>query len=584
MSEHRDRFRAVAAAALMTTVGTVGPAGAVPPEAVYLNGRIYTVDAQRPWVEALAVRDGRIAAVGSTAEVAALAGPATAVVDLEGRMVMPAVHDMHVHPMEAGLKELYECSFQFSLPLADILDAVQDCAADLPPGRWLRGGQWPTELLQSDTVPDKTMLDAVVSDRPVFLLDSAFHGAWLNSLALERLGITKDTPDPEGGLIMRDRSTGEPTGVLLDNAAYSAMRDLPPYSDAQYRAALRWSVTRLNAAGVTVFRDAVAGSHTLRGYRALDDAGELRARVATSLIWKGSWVESHEQELANIARRDEYTSANIHTDFAKIFVDGIPPSGTGAFLEPYQPALGRGAHHRGKLIHEPARLRADVVELDRRGLSVKMHATGDRAVRVALDAVAAARRANGASGRLHEIAHAEAIHPDDLPRFAALGVVAEMSPILWYPSPLVDAMIEVLGEARVRHWWPIRSLTESGALVVYGSDWPSVVPTPSPWPGIEAMVTRRDPYGKRPGTIGPDEAVDLATAVRIFTLNGARSVYLDGETGSLEVGKSADFIVLDRNLFEIPAESIGDTRVLRTVFRGVTIYPTESVGPAGEPD
>jgi predicted amidohydrolase YtcJ len=228
--------------------------------------------------------------------------------------------------------------------------------------------------------------------------------------------------------------------------------------------------------------------------------------------------------------------------------------------------------HRGYLTIEPAQLTEDVVKMDAQGLTVKIHATGDRSVRVALDAIEAARKANPSAQLRHEISHAEMISPEDMPRFKALNVTAEMSPILWYPSPLHAAMETVLGKERAGRFWPVKSFVDSGALVIYGSDWPSVVPSPSPWPGIEAMVTRLDPYGVNAGNLNPAEAVDLATALRIFTRNGAEALYTQDSTGSIEVGKSADFIVLDHNLFEIAPEQIGDTKVLRTVFRGRTVH------------
>ena len=208
------------------------------------------------------------------------------------------------------------------------------------------------------------------------------------------------------------------------------------------------------------------------------------------------------------------------------------------------------------------------MRLDALGLTVKMHATGDAALRAGLDAIAAARKANGDSGLRHEIAHAELASPEDIARFKPLGAIAELSPILWYPSPLVQMMAEVIGRERANHFWPIKSMRDAGVLMVYGSDWPSVVPSPSPWPGIEAMVTRRDPYGKEPGALAPEQAIPLGDALAIFTRNGASALRLERETGSIEPGKSADLIVLDRNLFEIAPEEISETQVLETVFEG----------------
>ena len=541
-------------------------------DAIYLNARIYTVDENQPWAEALAVKDGKLMVVGDATAARAVAGPATQVEDLGGLMVMPGIHDTHVHPMDAGRKELLECGFPFSLTLEEILKRVQECAATTPKGEWVRGGQWSAEMLGGKEPPNKSILDAIVPDQPVFLMDSTVHNAWLNSAALEQLGITRDTPDPNGGTILHDATTGEPTGILLDKAAYEVMRKLPAFAPQEYEDAIRWAVKSLNAVGVTAMKDAQADHYTINAYSSAESNGALTMRVAASLPWKNSWTETHEEEEQNIANRGQLKSALANNNYIKMFLDGIPPTRTAAFLEPYLPDATHKDGDTGKLNYLPEELAGDVTALDAQGLTIKIHATGDRSVRVALDAFAAARAASGKKHLRHEVAHAEAISDADLPRFAELNVTAEMSPILWYPSPLVFSMDAMVGKERLSKWWPIRSLLESGARVSYGSDWPSVVPSPSPWPGIEAMVTRADPYGVHPGTQGPDQAIDLAQALRIFTLTGAESMYLEHQSGSLTPGKHADFIVLDRNLFDIPPDQIGETRVLRTIFTGKEVH------------
>ncbi|SVB42212.1 uncharacterized protein METZ01_LOCUS195066, partial [marine metagenome] len=294
--------------------------------------------------------------------------------------------------------------------------------------------------------------------------------------------------------------------------------------------------------------------------------------VATSIGWRMAWNDTLEQERQNLLLRDNYRGKNVNTDFIKIMLDGIPPTRTAAMLEPYVPDALHGDKFTGKLIHTPEQLRLDLIELDALGLTVKIHATGDRSLRVALDAFEAARKVNGDSGLRHEVSHAELIHADDLPRFHQLNVTAEMSPILWYPSPVTAAMEKVIGSDRVSRFFPARSLSDSGALVVYGSDWPSVVPDPSPWPGIEAMVSRKDPYSNSGAELGLEEAVDLATAIRIFTRNGSVAAKSVEQTGTIEVGKQADFIVLDQNLFDIPVERISDVKVLKTLVDGLVVY------------
>ena len=541
------------------------------PETIYTNGFIYTVNPERPNAEALAVRDGKITAVGSNDEVQALVSDEARVVDLDGRMLMPGIHDMHAHPMEAGEKYNFQCAFPFTFTMDQIIAKLTECAAETPPGEWIRGGQWAMELLETDTVPHKDILDAITREHPIYLGDSTVHGAWLNSRALAELGIDEGTPDPQGGVILREPGTMEPTGVLVDNAAYNILDDLPAYSDEQYEVALAWAMHEMNKVGVTSVKEALTDGRSLKAFRGLDQDGRLTMKVSTSIAWRMHWIDYE----TNVRERADYATENVGTEFIKIMLDGIPPTRTAAMLDPYLPDENYGDSFTGKLIHSPEQLTEDMVYLDGQGLTVKVHATGDRAVRVTLDAVEAARRANGDSGMMHEISHAELIHPDDLPRFKELNVAAEFSPILWYPSMLVQVMEQVIGEERANRFWPTRSLLEAGAHVIYGSDWPSVVPDPNPWPGIEAMVTRRDPYGNFPGTLWPEQAVDLETALRIFTINGAAAGKQAHRTGSIEVGKSADFIVLDRNIFRVPVEDISETKVLLTVVSGKEVYAAE---------
>ena len=513
-----------------------------------------------------------IIAVGGNQEIQALVADHTRVVDLDGKMLMPGIHDMHVHPMEAGEKYNFQCAFPFTYTMDQIVAKLTECAAATLPGEWIRGGQWAMELLESDTVPHKDILDAITRDHPIYLGDSTVHGAWLNSRALAELGIDQDTPDPQGGVIIREPGSMEPTGVLVDNAAYNILEKLPPYTDEQYETALSWSMQQMNKVGVTTIKDALADGRALKAYRGLDQTDRLTMKASTSIAWKMPWIDYER----NVRMRADYATENVGTEFIKIMLDGIPPTRTAAMLEPYLPDEKFGDSFTGKLIHSPEQLTEDMIYLDGQGLTVKIHTTGDRSVRVALDAIEAARKANGPSGLMHEISHAELIHPDDMARFRQLNVTAEFSPILWYPSPLVDIMVGVIGEERANRFWPLKSLLEAGAHVIYGSDWPSVVPDPNPWPGIEAMVTRRDPYHQFPGELWPEQAVDLETALRIFTINGAVAGKQADRTGSIEVGKSADFIVLDRNIFQIPVEDVSETKVLSTVISGKEVYNPET--------
>ena len=561
----RVRIILIATLAILSACSE-SPETATAADDVYLNARIYTVDASNGWADAMAVSDGEIVAIGTRADVEVHVGDGTEVHDLQGMMVMPGIHDTHIHPSDAGVQKQLECSF-LSFDLAEVLDILRGCLADLDEGEWLRGGQWNEGLFVSGEMPKK-ILDEISPDHPVFLMDWSVHNAWVNSRALEIFGITDDTPDPPGGVIVRDPDTGEATGILLDNAAYDNRRVLPVFSLDERAGALAWSIDQIAQHGITTYKEALTTASAMEAYAALAQKDAVPVRVKTNLTWKSAWANSHEEELQLIESREDFAADMIATDFAKIMLDGIPPTYTAALLEPYAPSEAYGTEHVGKLMFQPDELNADVIELDKKGLSVKIHATGDRSARVALDAFEAARKANGNSDLIHEVSHAEIIHADDIPRFKELNVAAEMCPILWYPIPGLDWELW-LGPERSKVW-PVKTLVESGALVIYGSDWP-VVPTPNPWPGIEAMVTRSDPAGPGDAPDWPEQAVDLETAIRIFTINGAIANKAGESSGSLEAGKAADFIVLDRNIFDVPVTDVGETEVLLVVVNGETV-------------
>jgi predicted amidohydrolase YtcJ len=558
----------LAATSLWLVTGCGGRSDLPVADTIFTNATFYSVDVHDSVYTAMAVRDGAILALG--ADLTKYRGENTQLVDLKGQFVMPGIQDMHLHPVDGGIKGRFECTFGDTLTADEIVQAVAACIALAEPGTWIQGGQWGAELLEDNPTGLLEKLDSVSPDHPVFLIDWALHNAWVNTRALTLLGIDDHTPDPKGGVILRD-GAGRANGILLDNAAYAARQQLPDYTVDQVVQALEFSQEQMLSHGITAYKDAIVTERNLAAYHRMVENGGLKLRAKAALAWKSAWSKDHATEVALTDNHVSHARERLDTRYAKIMLDGIPPTYTAAVLEPYEPSAQFGDAHFGKLMLEPAELAEDVTRLDALGLTVKMHATGDRSLRMALDAVEAARRANGDSGLRHEVSHAEMIHPDDLPRFAELNVSAEMCPILWYPSPAVDAMRAALGE-RADRFWPVRSLVESGAHVFYGSDWPSVVPDTNPWPGIEAMVTRKDPYGQYPGVFWPEQAVDLATAIRIFTFNSAIAGRHEAHTGSLEVGKRADFIVLDRNPFEIPADTLGDVQVLGTYIDGVSVW------------
>ena len=554
---------------VFSTVVLCAPASAQSADVVYGNGRIYTVNDGLDWAQAMAIREGKFIRVGSMDEMRSVMTPATKVVDLKGRMVIPGIQDLHAHPVDAGQRELLQCGFPIGDTIDEIVKKLARCARETPPGQWVRGGMWPAEVLQPTVVPHRELLDQASLIHPIYIRTA--RGVLLNSKGLEALAISRDSTAPENGVIEKDEF-GIPTGVLKGRAAQDAQHRIPPFSEEQNLQALRWSIAQMNKVGVTSVKDALAHDYSLKAYSALADAGQLTMRVTSSLAWKYAGTKATESERQAIAQRAVYQRDRHDPNFIKIVLDGIPPTRTAAMLDPYLPDQEHGDNYRGKLKHSVKQLQEDLIALDAQGLTVKIHATGDRALRESLDAFEAARHANGNSGLIHEVAHAEFIHPDDIPRFSELNVAAEMSPVIWYPSPLSIAAGKAVGEQRGKRIFPIKSLLEAGALVIYGSDWPSVAPDPSPWPGMEAMITRRNPSNNTGEQFWPEQAINLPQVIQIYTRNGAVAMKQEAQSGSFEVGKYADFIVLDRNLFDVPVTELSEVKVLLTVLEGKVVH------------
>jgi len=567
---HFDAARLKAMIAGETSVVTPT---ATPAELVLTNGTIYTVDANQPWAEAMAIAGSRIIYVGTAANVTAYISPATKIIDLEGKFLMPGLVDTHVHAVLGGAKMIYECNFPFTATPDDISHAVAKSVEGKPEGAWIRGGQWDSDFFRRYRLDSpRAFLDRVSGTHPVVLADDALHNIWANTSALEAAGFVAGSADPAGGKLERD-ADGTPNGILLEAAADIMWRTIPDWTVEQYVAATIESVRIANSYGITSIKEANATPAILQAFNTVDAQGALTLHAALCLQGSTGSRNTPIDYTSLIAMRDKGRSRHVHTEFVKIFLDGVPtPARTAAMISPYVADAQHGSDFAGNLHVAPNLLARDLVELDRRGFTVKIHAAGDRAVRVALDAVEAARRVNGSSGLHHEIAHAGYIDPQDIPRFATLDVIPDFSPILWHPSPIIAAVLSAVGSERGLLYWPTKTLLASGALVASGSDWPSAVPDQNPWIGIEALVTRQDPRGKTPGALWEAEAIGLDDALRIYTLNGARALRIDTETGSITTGKFADFIILDRDLFKVPVTEVGDTQVLETWFEGQRIY------------
>ncbi|WP_019068520.1 amidohydrolase [Streptomyces hokutonensis] len=533
---------------------------------LFTNGPVLTPEGRT--ATAVAVTGDRITAVGHD-EVHDLAGPGTQVVDLAGRLLLPGFQDAHVHPVPAGL-ELTQCDLTGAKTAADTLAAVR-AYADAHPGReWITGGGWSMEAFEGGT-PTKELLDSVVPDRPVYLPNRDHHGAWVNSRALELAGITRDTPDPADGRIERDAS-GEPAGTLQEGAMQLVGRLTPPTTPADRLAALLHAQRHLHALGITAWQDAIVGKFA--GMADPSDAyltaardGSLTARVVGALWWDRERGAEQIPELAE--RRAALSHGRFRAGSVKLMLDGVAETGTAALLDPYLDKCGCVTGNRGTSFIDPDQLPKYVTELDALGFQCHFHALGDRAVRNALDAVEAAREANGPSDTRPHLAHLQVVHPDDVARFARLGAVANIQPLWAAHEPQMDELtIPFLGPERALWQYPFGALLRSGATLAAGSDWP--VSSPDPLQGIHVAVNRVEP-----GSTGPvflsGERIGLAEALTAYTAGSAYANHLDG-TGRVAAGALADLVVLDRDPFAAPPEEIAQTRVALTYVGGAEVY------------
>ncbi|MBN9619444.1 MAG: amidohydrolase, partial [Actinobacteria bacterium] len=455
-----------------------------PADLVLTNAVAYTLDPARPWATEIAIRDGRI-------EPETVRGPRTEVRDLRGAFVLPGLADVHNHHALAGRAELFELTLSPTASVEAICAAVRDHDRARPGDGWITGGSWASTLLPQVATPDAlARLDAATGARPVLLSDDSRHNRWANSAALHRAGLTARP----GGLLI------EEVGLVAERARRA---DTPPDAE-EHRRSSRRGIEILHSYGVTAFQDAGVSVDILAALHALDSAGGLDAWVVTSLLVNDHIFGFEPIGDALLAQAESYRSEHHRPDFVKVFLDGVPPAHTGAFLEPYLPTPEYGADFHGELTISPDALVEVLRATVAAGRGAKVHCTGDAAVRAVLDAVEAA----GAQKRV-QIAHGQFVAPADLPRFAALGVSADISPHLWTPGVIPQAIAEVLPPERAAHMQPVRSLLDTGAVVGGGSDWP-VSETPNPWPGIQGLVTRQDPTGLHPGVLWPEEAVTLA--------------------------------------------------------------------------
>lgn len=535
------------------------PAGSSDAPAIILrSGVVHTMDAAGTIAQALVVRDGEIVYVGDDEGTAAFDGPHATVVELEGRAVLPGLHDAHTHLVWSAT-DLLDVDLYSATTVDALAEAVRAWAEARPDAPWVRGGGW--SMADFDGLLHASLLDAVVPDRPVLLYSADGHTAFVNSRALALAGITAATPDPEDGRIEHD-ADGEPTGVLLEDAA-SLVADLMPLQpEAQVDEGLASAVVEANALGLTTIIDASLEPWMLDGYARADAAGTLTLRVHGAAL-----VEPGEPDPAATvqALRDRYGSERVVVDAAKLFVDGIIESQTAVMLEPYVDGTN------GTPVFTDAELRDAALALDAAGVQLHAHVIGDGAVRQWLDVLDAVVAAHGPRDRRPLLAHLEVVDPADVPRFQALGALADLQ-LLWaYPDEYIQELTwPVIGPERSEWLYPAQALRDAGATLVGGSDWS--VSSMSPFEAIEVAVTRQDPWADAGPVLTPQHRLDVEAAVRAYTSDAAQASFSEDLVGTLEVGKRADLVVLDRDPFTIAPSELSDVQVQQTWLDGVLVF------------
>ena len=545
-------------------------------DTIYTNGKIYTVNEAQLWAEAVAVKGNKFIKVGSTEEVEALIGESTKVVDLNGQFVMPGVFDLHAHPFITPWYGDMNLQLDGVDSKEKILEMVKNYAIENPDKEWIIGGQWLLGIFPEDS-PRKEWLDEIVPNRPVALLDQTGHGMWLNSKAMELAGITKDTETSQLIVIHKDPSSGEPTGTINEQTIQMVEQVIPQAQVADYGETIYGIFDTFLSYGITSQQTAEGHKVPIEALKQLEDNNRLKERVFVSWDWKTTLNLAYSlDDIENqIKTRDKYASDFIYPNYVKIFADGGPFSGTSLLLQPYEKEFAGEEGFYGGANMTVEEFTEAFKMFDSWGVGVHVHAMGDGTIRIVIDALEAMKKANGDSGTHHKVAHNTMLSVDDIPRIAALNDVnIDFSPPIWYPhAGATPGLIAAVGEERTSKIYPIKTALASGLSVGQGADWLTANPTPDPFIAIESMITRSNPFDETmPGQINVTEAITLEQAIYITTLGGAEVLGVEDKLGSIAIGKFADMIVLDQNLFDIEVTEIYGTNVVSTIVDGKEVY------------
>jgi predicted amidohydrolase YtcJ len=540
-----------------------------PADILLVHGKVYTLGQQAPWAQALAIRHGKIVAVGSDEIVGKMRGIGTKVIDAGGKLVLPGFTDCHIHFLSGSLG-LGRVNLEGATNTADIQKRLREYAAKHPGDSWILGRGWNYAMFAPATLPDRQALDQLFPNRPVFLVAYDGHTGWANSKALSLAGVSKDTPDPANGAIVRDPQSGDPTGALKESAQRLVANIIPKPTRVDKLVALRAGMKWANQNGITRVHSAGGDFEELELLEELRQTKQLSMRFYVSYFLNPPELRKEDLDAIEQTRK-KYHDEWIDTNAVKFMVDGVVESHTAAFLEPYsdEPAI------KGALFWDPEKYNSAVAELDKRGLQLLTHAIGDNAIRTALNAYEFAETRNHKKDRRPRVEHIEDISASDIPRFGKLGVIASMQPLHSYPdADTLDVWARNVGPERATRAWVWKSIADNGGRYAFGSDWPVV--TLNPWEGIQVAVTRQTTDGKPPGGFVPAQRITVAQAIAGYTLDAAYAGRREKTEGSLENGKVADVIIVDRNLLEIDPRTISDTKVILTIVGGKVVYEADS--------
>jgi predicted amidohydrolase YtcJ len=537
---------------------------------IITHADIHTMDPSLPRAQAIAVHQGRIVAVGDNVDIERMAGVQTRRINAQGQLMLPGLQDTHVHFQLSSADLYHNASLYAATNLDELLAAIREFAERHPGKAWIRGVGFSSSLFSPDELT-KELLDSVTGGRPALMLANDYHNGWANSAAFEIAGVTVGSPDPANGSYVRN-ADGAPKGWLLEDAIWAMNRIAPGYADEEYLEAMQHYSKAFNRRGITGVLDAMVSRNYMKNYQASHDRGDLTLRVrATSKVFAHKPLDEQLRELKDL--RETYRGDRVSLHSAKFFLDGVLESGTAVFLEPRCDTGGNA-----ELMFTQEQINACFAAFDREKFQLHVHTIGDGAVRAAVDGIEHARQQNGQWDSRHQLAHLQVVAPADIPRFTSLGILANFQPLWAQPQPEADAIAEaMLGAERSQWIFPIGAFVRKGVTCMMSSDWG--VSTYDPFEILQSAVTRQNlGAGPNDPVHNPQHRISIEDAIRGYTLNAAHAAWRDDCTGSLSVGKYADLILLDRNLFEIDPGDIAQTQVLLTLLEGQEVHRSPDFG------